>query len=211
MVQTLYASKLSLYEVEKRFNLQFTQDETFFSEWCEDLPEISDRDRQRLDEVKNYYFYLSKYPMLEVVVKMVVLSPLLELAGFYAPPFVVKAEESIEIEEEEEDGEIIKGKIDVLVVQDKFWIGVIEAKRAKFNVLEALPQILTYMMAAPHPEKSVFGMITSGDHTLFVKVMRDDNPQYALSDSFFLFNRGNALHDVLRILKRFGQQALVSA
>jgi len=32
MVQTLYASKLSLYDVENRFNLQFNQDETFFSE-----------------------------------------------------------------------------------------------------------------------------------------------------------------------------------
>jgi hypothetical protein len=210
MVQTLYASKLSLYEVEKRFDLQFTQDETFFSEWCDDLPEISDRDRQRLDEVKNYYFYLSKYPMLEVAVKMVVLSPLLELAGFYESPFLVRAEESVEIEEEEE-GEIIKGQIDILVVQNKFWIAVIEAKLAKFNVMEALPQILTYMMAAPHPEKPVFGMITSGDHTLFVKVRRGENPQYALSDSFFLFNRGNALYGVLRILKRFGQQALVSA
>jgi len=71
------------------------------------LPSLSDQEKQRLDQVKSHYMYLSERPMLEVVVKMVVLSPLLELAGFYAPPFVVKAEESIEIEEEEEDGEII--------------------------------------------------------------------------------------------------------
>jgi len=209
MVQTLYASKLSLYDVKSRFHLQYVEDENFFTEWTENLPNLSDQEKQRLDQVKSHYMYLSEHPMLEVVVKMVVLSPLMELAGFYAPPFLVRAEEAVQLEEEE-DGEIIKGQIDVLVVQDKFWIAVIEAKRAKFNVMEALPQILTYMMAAPHPENPVFGMITSGDHTLFVKVKRGENPQYALSDGFLLFNRGNALYNVLRILKRFGQQALVS-
>jgi len=204
MPQTLYASKLNLYDVESRFNLRFTQDELFFPEWCNNLPEISDREKQRLDEVKNSYFYLSKHPMLESAVKMVVLSPLLELAGFYASPFLLKVEESIQIEEEEE-GEIIKGQIDILLIQNEFWIAVIESKRAKFNVMEALPQILTYMMAAPHPEKPVFGMISSGDYTLFVKVTRAETPRYGFSDGFLLFNRGNALYGVLQILKRFGQ------
>ncbi len=209
MTQTLYASKLNLYDVESKFNLRFTDNEQFFREWIDDLPEISDQDRQRLDQVKTHYLYLSKRPMLEVVVKMLVLSPLLELAGFYDPPFLVRAEEAIEISVEEDD-EIIKGQIDILVVQGKFWIAVIESKLAKFNVMEALPQILTYMVTSPHPEKPVFGLITSGDHSLFVKVTRGETPQYGLSDSFFLFNRGNALYDVLRILKRFGQLTLQS-
>ena len=209
MTQTLYASKLNLYDVKSKFNLQYVEDESFFTEWTENLPEISDQEKQRLDRVKSHYMYLSERPMLEVVVKMLVLSPLLELAGFYDPPFLVRAEEAIEISVEEDD-EIIKGQIDILVVQGKFWIAVIESKRAKFNVMEALPQILTYMVASPHPEKPVFGLITSGDHSLFVKVTRGENPQYGLSDSFFLFNRGNALYDVLRILKRFGQLTLQS-
>ena len=209
MTQTLYASKLNLYDVKSKFNLQYVEDESFFTEWTENLPEISDQEKQRLDRVKSHYMYLSERPMLEVVVKMLVLSPLLELAGFYDPPFLVRAEEAIEISVEEDD-EIIKGQIDILVVQGKFWIAVIESKRAKFNVMEALPQILTYMVASPHPEKPVFGLITSGDHSLFVKVTRGETPQYGLSDSFFLFNRGNALYDVLRILKRFGQLTLQS-
>ena len=209
MVQTLYASKLNLYDVKTRFQLQSADSEDFFSEWLQDLSELSDREKHRLDEVKSHYVYLAEHAMLEAAVKMVVLSPLLELAGFYSPPFLMRIEESIQIEDEDE-GEIVKGQIDILLVQDEFWIAVIEAKRVKFNVMEALPQVLTYMMAAPHPEKPVFGMISSGDHTLFVKVMRGDNPQYALSDSFFLFNRGNALYDVLRILKRFGQMALIN-
>ena len=142
MVQTLYASKLSLYDVKSRFHLQYVEDENFFTEWAENLPNLSEQEKQRLDQVKSHYMYLSERPMLEVVVKMVVLSPLLELAGFYEPPFLVRAEESVQIEEEE-DGEIIKGQIDVLVIQNKFGIAVIEAKRAKFNLMEALPQILT--------------------------------------------------------------------
>jgi hypothetical protein len=41
---------------------------------------------QFLDRVKTELLYLNKYPMLEDLVKMVVLSPLLSLAGFYKPP-----------------------------------------------------------------------------------------------------------------------------
>ena len=209
MVQTLYASKLNLYDVKSRFNLQYTDNENFFPEWIQNLPELSELEKQRLDQVKSHYMYLSERPMLEVVVKMLVLSPLLELAGFYAPPFLVRAEESIEISAEE-DGETIRGMIDVLVLQGEFWIAVVESKRAKFNVMEALPQILTYMMASPHLDKPVFGMITSGDHSLFVKLTRGGTPQYGLSDSFFLFNRGNALYGVLQVLKRFGQLTLAN-
>lgn len=47
---------------------------------------------------------------------MVVLSPLLHLAGFYQPPFAIETETSIEIAAEDE-GEIVKGNIDVLLVQ----------------------------------------------------------------------------------------------
>jgi hypothetical protein len=209
MVQALYASKLNLYDVKSRFNLQYTDNENFFPEWIQNLPKLSELEKQRLDQVKSHYMYLSERPMLEVVVKMLVLSPLLELAGFYDPPFLVRAEESIEISTEE-DGETIRGMIDILVLQGEFWIAVVESKRAKFNVMEALPQILTYMMASPHPDKPVFGMITSGDHSLFVKLTRGDMPQYALSDSFFLFNRGNALYGVLQVLKRFGQLTLAN-
>jgi hypothetical protein len=209
MPQILYSSKLSLYDIETKFNLKSTDNEQFFQEWLNDLPELNSQECQRLDEVKSHYLYLSKRPMLEVVVKMLVLSPLLELAGFYDPPFFISAEEPVEISVEEKD-ELIKGQIDILAVQGEFWIAVVESKRAKFNVMEALPQTLTYMMATPHPEKPVFGLMTSGDHSLFVKLTRQDTPQYALSDSFFLFDRGNALYNVLQILKHLGQLTLAN-
>ncbi|BAY92138.1 MULTISPECIES: hypothetical protein [unclassified Tolypothrix] len=46
---------------------------------------------------------------------MVVLSPLLDLAGFYREPFLLATEESIEIAIEDKD-EIVRERIDVLVI-----------------------------------------------------------------------------------------------
>ncbi|MFN5817717.1 MAG: hypothetical protein ACK47D_16975, partial [Pseudanabaena sp.] len=54
------------------------------------MSKISDHDHHILDEVKSYYFYLSKYPILQIETQIVVLSLLLELTRIYAPLFVVK-------------------------------------------------------------------------------------------------------------------------
>ena len=89
MVQTIGARNISFYELETNFNLQLVEDEQFFREWQDNLPEITDSEKQRLDRVKASYSNLRKYPpILENTVKMVVLSPLLDLvdlAGFYLP------------------------------------------------------------------------------------------------------------------------------
>jgi len=58
---------------------------------------------------------------------------------------LIEAETSIEISAEDE-GAIVKGSIDVLVIQKRFWVLVIEAKSTKFDVLIALPQALAYML-----------------------------------------------------------------
>ena len=78
-------------------------------------------------------------------------------------------------------------------------------KRASYSIEEGLAQILAYMLANPHPEKPSFGMITTGGSFIFVKLVKGEIPQYALSDIFEIRNRGNALYDVLRILKRLSQ------
>jgi hypothetical protein len=66
---------------------------------------------------------------LEDAVKIVVLSPLLDLAGLYQYPFYIGTEEPIEISEtiitdEQENGEevteIIKGKIDVFFSKSSY-------------------------------------------------------------------------------------------
>jgi hypothetical protein len=203
MVQIIQAEKVTLYDLETKFQLRWITNEQFFQEWKGDLPEISDPEKQNLERIKASYFNLAKRPMLEEMVKMVVLSPLLDMAGFFLPPFYSTSEESIEIVEEDE-GIVIRGKIDVLVLQDRFWIIVIESKRAKFSLEPGIPQALAYMLANPQPEKPVFGLVTNGSNFIFLKLVNQDVPYYALSDEFTL-RRGNDLYTVLGILKRLGQ------
>ena len=205
MVQAIQAKDITLYELETIFGLKLVENDQFFSEWQDNLPEITDVEKQRLDRVKANYFNLIKYPpLLENTVKMVVLSPLLDLADFYLFPFHVKSEKSLEISEEDE-GVIIKGQINVLVLREQLWLMVIESKKAAFSIEEGLAQILAYMLASPHPEKPCFGMITTGGSFIFIKLVKGQTPQYALSDVFELRNRGNDLYSVLSVLKQFGR------
>lgn len=205
MVQFIQAQNIGIAYLEERFGLQISKDETFFTEWFEFLPEITEIEKQYLDRVKtNFLNLVQRPPILENAVKMVVLSPLLDLAGFYSQPFSIATEESIEISVEDEE-EIIRGRIDVLVIQKQFWLLVIESKRASFSLLENIPQALAYMLANPNQEKPVFGLLTNGSHFLFLKVNNLNTPIYGISDEFTLLKRKNELYEVLAILKKLSQ------
>ncbi|AFY35296.1 type I restriction endonuclease [Calothrix sp. PCC 7507] len=205
MVQVIQAQNVGLAYLEERFGLQQTDSAGFFTEWLDAIPEITDLEKQYLDRVRTNFLRLVKRPpILENAVKMIVLSPLLDFAGFYNDPFLVATEESIEIALEDK-GEIVRGRIDILVIQEQLWLLVIESKRASFSLLEAIPQALAYMLANPHPEQPVFGLVTNGSHFLFLKLNKSNVPQYALSDEFTLLRRENELYQVLRILKNLSQ------
>ena len=124
--------------------------------------------------------------MSEEAVKMVVLSPLLDLAGFYQPPFAIETETPTKISAEDE-GIIVKGNIDVLVIQRQLWILVIESKATKFDVMTALPQALAYMLDDPKRELlcssddcPTFVLLVNGREFVFVKLTKQDKPQYNL-------------------------------
>lgn len=205
MVQTLPAREITLHQLTEKFGLQLVEDEQFFREWQDDLPEITEAEKQRLDRVKaSYSNLLEDPPLLENTVKMVVLSPLLDLAGFYLPPFRIRSEKSIEISLEDE-GLIIKGQIDVLAVCAQFWVVVIESKQAAFSLEVGRSQLLTYMLANPHPDRPTYGLILNGSNFRFLKLVKGETYQYALSRIFDLFNPGNDLYQVLRVLKRLSQ------
>lgn len=205
MTETLSAQTITLRDLIDRFGLTLTEDENFFPEWQENLPDISPSDRQLLDKVKAGYINLLNHPpLLENVVRMAILDPILFIGDFYISPFYVKSEEPIEISVED-DGLIIKGRIDTLILKEQFWIVAIESKKAAFSIEEALPQILVYMLASPHPERPCFGMIATGGSFIFIKLVRGEINRYALSDVFSLRNRGNQLYEVLRILKHLSQ------
>jgi hypothetical protein len=201
-MQTIPARTVKLHDLKSKFGLERVEDESFFSEWLEELPELSESDRQFLDHTQRNYLYLLEYPVMESIVKMVVLSPLLDLAGFYAPPFRVDGEISVKVSATDE-GEVVQGNIDVLVIQEQIWVTVIEAKNSEFSLTKALPRALAYMLARPKAEKPAFGMVLNGSEFLFIK-LASDVPRYALSDTFSLLNRGNDLYSVLQILRRLG-------
>ena len=210
MVQTLQAKDITLRDLILKFGIQLVEDEHFFWEWKENLPEITDLDKQLLDKVKAGYINLLDYPpVLEDIVRMAVLDPILFIGDFYLSPFFVKSEESVDIVSDD-DGLIVKGRIDTLVLKDQFWVMVIESKRASFSIEAGLAQILAYMLGNPQPEKPSFGMITSGGSFVFVKLIKGEVPQYALSKVLNTRNPGDELYDVLRILKRLSQIVLIA-
>jgi hypothetical protein len=204
MVQSLPISNLNLYDVEAKFDLKETQDEGFFSEWHQNLPELTESERQALDQIKHSFLYLNESPLAEVAVKMVVLSPLLSMAGFYQPPFRFTTEASVQIVAED-DGQLFRGRIDALVLQERFWILTVESKEAGFSLKQAIAQALAYMMGTPYPERPAYGLATNGSHFIFLKLTQQETHQYALSDEFSLMKRSNDLHQVLRIVKHLGK------
>lgn len=201
MTQSIQAKTLTLLDVETKFNFQLCEDEQFFREWIDDLPEITDDKKRSLDNVKAGYTNSVKYAMLEDTVKMVVLAPLLFLADFYLTPFHIEAEKSVELTIEDEDI-IVRGSIDVLLLLKSFWVVAIEAKRSQYSVEAGLPQLLFYMLNDPSPEPVTFGMLTNGSSFRFIKVTKQDTPQYAVSKLFDIANPGNELYEVFRVLKR---------
>jgi hypothetical protein len=203
MVQTIPAQDITINDLKINFNLQHANERQFFREWQDNLPEVSESEKQLLERIKTNFLNLIEYPpLLENAVKMVVLSPLLDLAGFYQRPLRISTEKQVEIISEDE-GTIIKGKIDVLVLQEQLWILVIEAKKAQFSLEPGIPQALAYMLDNPDPEKPIFGLVTNGSNFIFIKLIKQERLLYALSDEFTL-RRANDLYIVLKILKQFG-------
>ncbi len=169
MVQSIPAREIDLAQLSEMFGLKRTDDPDFFQEWRESLPDLSEAECQSIDEVKAEYLHLSRYDILEPLVKMVVLSPLLKLAGFYRPPFYVMAEKQVELVTKDE-GRLVRGLIDVLVFHEQFWVITIEAKRAEYSVKAAIPQALFYRLGQPLPEHPIYGFITNGSEFKFLKL-----------------------------------------
>lgn len=205
MVQTVAITEaiISLNEAHNQFNLIRSSDPQFFTEWFEELPELTEAEKQSLNRLKNrYFYYAADGAITEGTINIIMVSPLLELVGLCDPPFKIRGEKSVKVEIEDEDT-VLQGFIDALVVQNQFWVVVIEARRYGFNVTLAIPQALAYMMGNSHPERPVFGMATNGEDFYFIKLTQQGVRQYDLSDKFTLSKRrNNELYEVLRVMKR---------
>lgn len=201
------ASSLTLSTLRQNFGLRLDSSDRFFDEWLNNAPTLTEAELQGLNRLARNYTYLSQEePPLEEIVKLVVVSPLLDLAGFYQFPFLVKAEVSTNIEvADEANTRLVQGRIDILVIQDSFWILVIESKPARLDVTAGIPQALTYLLSAPNLQSSCYGMVTNGREVLFLKCDRNKSvPQYTKSHTYrFLENTAERIQ-VLRGLKQIG-------
>jgi predicted type IV restriction endonuclease len=192
----------NLNEAHTKLGVLPSQDANFFTEWQGTLVPLTDAEQVRLDHLKQrYFYYADSGAITEGTVNLILLSPLLETLGFIDPPCQVRSEKYIRFEIEDGDT-LLDGLIDALVIKDRLWLIVIESKRYGFSVRQAIAQTLAYMVSAPSPQ--VFGLITTGEDYLFVKLDRFSG-QYALSDKFTLSTvNGNELYQVAQILKQLG-------
>lgn len=204
MTTVLQSSTLTLREVKKLFNLKYVEEPTFFPEWQVADSTLTDIDKQVLDRTKQDVLNLSQDSIKEELVKMVLVSPLLSIAGLYRYPFHVATEESVELTLEDKD-DVLRGRIDVLILKEYLWVIVIEAKQVGFSLHQAVPQALSYLMSHPHPTQVSFALVTNGSELMFLKLQQPTSdrlqPSYGFSRVFSLFNPGNELYQVVTILQ----------
>jgi hypothetical protein len=198
----------TLRDLQDRCNLQQTQSDRFFAEWQADLPPLSVQAAAGVDRIKQRYdYHRVDGLLLEGTINVIVVSPLLEVAGLLDPPFQIRSPYGVELELMNPD-ETVKGFIDTLVVNDRLWILSVESKRTSIPVPAALPQLLSYMLAAPASGQPMFGMATNGDEFVFLKLQSGAAPQYDVSRTFSLFPRRHELGEVVRILDHLGHTIL---
>ncbi|TAD79359.1 MAG: type I restriction endonuclease subunit R [Oscillatoriales cyanobacterium] len=193
----------SLEDVETQLGLIPNGDDAFFAEAFPTIDAIADSDRSSLDQLRDRFLYHWRSGKVdEGIVNLLVISPLLELAGFYDPPFRMRAEVPVTVESQVE-GTTLRGRIDFLVIHQRFWRAIIESKDTTYDVSMALPQTLAYMAGTVQNNLPLYGVVTNGSHFLFLKVQKQDEQVfYGLSDEFALRSRPNALYSVLSILRQ---------
>ncbi|MEO0947676.1 MAG: type I restriction enzyme HsdR N-terminal domain-containing protein [Cyanobacteria bacterium J06641_5] len=202
MAATTAIEQLTLAELEEKFGLTFVSDPTFFSEWQGSLPELASGDVSRLQRVRAEYENLERRVLSEKTVELVILAPLLDLAGFFLPPFYIETEKPVEIAAMDGE-ELLKGRLDMLILRDRLWVLAIEAKRARFSLRVGIPQILGYMLAAQTSESVRFGMVTNGESFIFLKLLTGATPCYGKSP-IFLLDQDAGLERSLQIMKAIG-------
>ena len=203
MVETLPAEKLKIIDVERKFALTQTNDRDFFTEWFDNLPELTEAEKALLDRTKsNYLSLIKRREISENMVKISVIGPLLVWTDFYQLPFDIVDEKTVELAVENEN-EVVRGRLDIMVARDNFWFLIIESKNAALSLLNGIPQALFYMVSNAIAEQNTFGLVTNGDDFQFIKLSKQDSPRYALSEKFSISNpQENELYRVLKVLKK---------
>ena len=164
---------ISLEQLTPKFPFIQAKNDQFFPEWIEHLPELTALEKQILDKYyQRYRRHRDRAELSEETVKLLLVFPLLELAGFYDEPFFVTAEAPVQIEIQDTH-KILKGRIDTLIIHQKIWILIVESKRS-VALTAAIPQCLAYMLGNPQPSQPLYGLVTDGDLFMFVKLLHEN-------------------------------------
>jgi hypothetical protein len=199
MTQNLEASQLSLNDVRHLLKLEEREGDAFTDFFS--LEPLSELEQQEILKIRtDFRRYLSAGKVSEELVKFLVLSPLMRLAGFFDIPIVLTMEDSIPIEVEDADT-LIKGRLDVLAVNQpdaelaaaQFWILVVEAKNSAIDPWAGLPQLLTYAYKSLQQQSSVWGLTTNGRNYQFVYLTRGNPCTYQILPDLSLTDKERSL------------------
>lgn len=182
-------------------NLEKNEENYFCRKWNDNLPELSESEKQGLDEIKNNFIFLIENQITEELVKPIVLSPLLLIADFYSSYFQIRQEKSVSIAIQNNQ-KLVRSRIDSFVIQNQLWIAVLESKKSGCSLQSAIFQLLTHILKTPIPELPAYGFITNGSEFVFIKSLIQPTPKHLFSDLLSIHNQENELYTVARILKQ---------
>lgn len=193
----------SFKDLQTGFKIKQSQDPEFFSELDENFKELTLEEKTGIGKIKKRFDYHRRDGfLLEGTVNLLVVSPLLELAGLLDEPYQIRSPFGVEIEIND-TVETLKGFIDTLVVNDSLWVLSLESKRSAIPVGVALPQLFAYMLAQPRQGNLAFGVATNGDDFVFLKLdFGTEQPFYDFSRTYSLLPTKHELGQVLKILKK---------
>ena len=199
----------SFKDLRRNFNLEQSKDSAFFSELSENLEELTIEEKAGIGKIKKRFdYHRDDGFLLEGTVNLLVVSPLLELAGFLDEPYQIRSPFGVELIIDD-TVETLKGFIDTLVVNNNLWVLSLESKRSAIPVGVALPQLFSYMLAQPRQGDLAFGLATNGDEFIFLKLdFSNERPIYGFSRAYSLLPVNHELDIILKVLKRLGTAVL---
>ncbi|MEB3177438.1 MAG: restriction endonuclease subunit R [Nostocaceae cyanobacterium] len=210
MNENLEAKNLSLKEVHHI--LQFKRHLHSSFNYLPTIEQITKIELKKLEEISlNFYEQYAEHHLSKEQIKLIVISPLMWMAGFYHPTIHILLQENIaviKIKDENTIISIIKGQMDILSVSNgknkaginPQWILLIETQNSSVNATDGLPQLLTYAYKSLEIQKYVWGLTTNGMDYQFVFLQQGTQPTYHLFPKLDITRPEHAVR-ILKTLK----------
>jgi hypothetical protein len=206
-MQTLNAKNLTLADVHHLLNFQKQPAGDFTSQLP--LESLTAFEREELEQIRDDFdCYLTEGRVSEGQVKLLVVGPLLRLAGFYHRPIQITLEQDIDEIGIVDEDTVVTGRLDILAINKDiptrnnayFWVLVIESKNSSISSSSGLPQLLSYARRSLESQESVWGLTTNGEDYRFVHIQSGNPLTYRLMPLLNLRDADTAV-EILQVLK----------